>query len=275
MTRPFEPPDEGMELDPMLLEVLAELRGTSRDQRRRAAGRAAVMAAAARGREAARRRPLWRRRAAITALGFAGANLALGGVVALAAGAQPDSVFYGVKRAAEAAKLSLTFDPVDKARLELQLADRRADEAATMARTGHAGLALDAARDATSLVREASATLAANPSVDNEQALAHASAEARARLQQVFAALESGADPGAAEAARGLDSAWSNGLGNGVQGDGGQGHQGQGPGGAAAGSGGGPGGGSSGKGGAPATSPGQSGEHGAGAHGTHTPQPGR
>lgn len=291
MKRPFgmssDPMDEPFELDPLLVSALAEMGETARDPRRSAAGRAAVMAAAARARETALRDarvPRWRRRAAVGALAFAGANLALSGVVALAAGAQPDSVFYGVKRAAEAARLSLTVDPVHKARLELDLAGRRAGEAATMARSGHPGLALDAARDATTLVSEASATLAAHPSPENEQALAHASSEALARLQQVFAALESGADPGAADAARNLDSAWSLGLGPGTDGQRGQGTQGQGPGGAAAGSGGGPGGpagtGGTGKGVPPATPPaatgasGQSGSHGESQHPGHTPPSG-
>lgn len=173
------------------------------------------MAAAASTREARSqsRWARWRRRGVGGALALAGANLVLGGIVAAAAGAQPDSVLYGVKRATEAVKLTLTFDSEDKARLQLQLADRRAAEAETMARTGHAQLALDAARDATSLVEQASAALSANPSVDNEQALAHASAEAMARLTEVFAALENGDDPGAAEAARGLDAEWARGLG--------------------------------------------------------------
>ena len=210
--------DEPFELDPALAAALVDLQGVGRSPRRRASGRAAVMAAAARGRESAAAAGgglRWRRRFAVAALTFSGANLALGGVVALAAGAQPDSILYGIKRATEAAKLSLTFDPVDKARLELQLADRRAAEAAAMAHSGHAGLALDAARDATSLVREAGRTLSDHPSAGNAQALAHASAEARDRLQEVFAALENSDDPGASEAARSLDSAWSHGLGRG------------------------------------------------------------
>jgi uncharacterized protein DUF5667 len=160
----------------------------------------------------------WRRRVAVAAFGFAGAQLALGGVVALAAGAQPDSPLYGLKRAAEEVRLSLTFDPVDKARFELQLASRRVDEAVAMARDGHAQLALTAARDATSLVEEASAALTANPSVANEQALEHASTEAKARLEQVFAALENSSDPGAAEAARSLDDTWQGGLGGAAKG---------------------------------------------------------
>lgn len=281
MTGPLDPRDDL--LDSAVLSVLAEMRGEGRDPQRFTAGRAGVMVAAARARETSAvpvggRWLRWRRRFAITALGFAGANLALGGMVALAAGAQPDSMLYGVKRAAEAAALSLTFDPVDKAKLELQIADRRADEAATMARSGRADLALDAARDATNLVREASATLSANPSVDNQQALTHASAEAMARLQAVFAALENGTDPGAAEAARSLDSAWSNGLGLGITGN--QGHpgtpsQGQGAAGGA-GSGGSPAGGQSSP---PATppvggtvSPSPHGG-GSGGHPTHTPPP--
>jgi len=279
MTRPIDPRDDEI-LDSTVLSVLAELQGEGRDPQRFRAGRAAVMAAAARAREASAeaaggRWLRWRRRVAVGAVGFAGANLALGGVVALAAGAQPDSMLYGVKRAAEAAALSLTFDPVDKAKLELQIADRRAGEAATMARSGRADLALDAARDATNLVRQARATLAANPSVDNEQALAHASAEAMARLQDVFAALENGTDPGAAEAARSLDDAWSNGLGLGITGtQGQQGTEGRGQGtGGAAGDGGTPAGGQS----PPATPPGgqPSGSHtgsgGTGGHPTHTP----
>jgi len=213
MSQKFPPqPDE---LDPALLAALGSLGAEQRDPLRRAAGRAAVMAAAARSREAGAggRWLRWRRRVVVATLGFAGVNVALGGVVALAAGAQPDSLLYGVKRAAEEVKLSLTFDPVDKARLELQLADRRAGEAAAMAHSGHAHLALQAARDATDLVREAGATLTANPSVANEQALQHASDEALGRLREVFAALENGTDPGAAEAARSLDDTWNNGLG--------------------------------------------------------------
>jgi len=210
---PILPYDAGA--DPALVEALAELAGLRRSPSRHAAGRARVMAAAAATRQerAQSRWARWRRRGVGGALALAGANLVLGGIVAAAAGAQPDSVLYGVKRAAEAVKLTLTFDAQDKARLQLELADRRAAEAETMARTGHAQLALDAARDATSLVEQASATLSANPSVENEQAVAHASAEAKARLTEVFAALENGDDPGAADAARGLDAEWARGLG--------------------------------------------------------------
>lgn len=275
-----QPADGG--LDPALLAMLAEAGGAERDPLRRTAGRAAVIAAAASAREATRngswgRR--WRRRVVAGALAVTGANLALGGVVALASGAQPDSILYGVKRATEDVKLGLTFDSVDHARLELQLADRRAAEAATMAASGHAGLALEAARDATDLVRDAGATLAGHPSPENEQALAHASAEALSRLQQVFAALESGGDRGASAAARSLDSAWSHGLGLGIRGEQGAGRQGesQGQGNAAGGSAGGAGGGPNGQGGPPATPPGQGGTHGnsgSGGHGPHTPPPG-
>ena len=232
--------EELLALDSELAAFLRGLSAEGRDPGRSTAGRAAVMAAAARAREtsALGRGPRWRRRFAVAALTFTGANLALGGVVALAAGANPDSILYGVKRAAEAAKLSLTFDPVDKANLELELADRRAAEAAAMTRSGHPGLALDAARDATTLVSEAQETFAAHPSAANSQALAHASAEARARLQEVFAALENGSDPGASEAARSLDAAWGNGLGRGQGstggGSAGAGSQGQGPGGSGA-----------------------------------------
>jgi hypothetical protein len=267
--------------DPELLEVLSELRGVRRDPSRVAAGRAGVMVAAARARSSASVPPMsrllrWRRRGVVAALGLAGANLAVGGVVALAAGAQPDSVLYGVKRAAETAKLSLTFDPQDKARLQLDLADRRAGEAATMAHNGHADLALDAARDATTLVRQAAAALGDHPSAENAQALDHASTEALSRLQEVFAALENGDDPGAAEAARSLDDAWSNGLGHGVQGDGAettpQPSHGAGPADGTGASG--PAGGSSSPAGAPPTQPAASGgEHGGG--GDHGHPPGR
>ncbi len=87
-------------------------------------------------------------------------------------------------------------------------------------------------------MREAQQAFAAHPSAANSQALAHASDEARARLQEVFAALENGSDPGASEAARSLDAAWSNGLGRdqGSAGGGsaGSGSQGQGAGGSGA-----------------------------------------
>jgi Domain of unknown function (DUF5667) len=220
------PPEMFGGLDPDLLDALAGLGDLQRETGRRAAGRAAVMVAAARAREASvtgRWRTGWRRRVAIAAFGVTGVNLALGGVVALAAGALPDSPLYGLKRAAETVRLSLAFDAVDKAHLELDLAERRVDEAVAMAGSGHDQLALDAARDATTLVEEAGATLTANPSVDNEQALAHASDQALTRLEAVFAALENGADPGAAEAARSLDDTWSRGLDNAESGDTGKG----------------------------------------------------
>ena len=212
MSRRFDEDPEV--IDDRLLEALAALGTGGRDPRRRAAGRAAVILAAARARNerADGRLTRWRRRAVGAALGFAGANLVLGGLVALAAGASPTSPLYGIKRAAEAAALTLTLDPQEHAKLQLQIAERRAGEAAEMVREGHPDLALDAARDATELVRAASAALADNPSVENEQAILHASDEALARLQQVFAALENGSDPGAAEAARTLDSNWRHGL---------------------------------------------------------------
>jgi hypothetical protein len=220
MSRRFAPQQLPDDLDPALLDALAGLGDVRRDPGRRAAGRAAVMVAAARARESAvgSRGSRWRRRVAAAAFGVAGAQIALGGVVAMAAGAQPDSPLYGIKRAAEEVRLSLTFDPVDKARLELELASRRVDEAVAMAHSGHAELALTAARDATSLVEEASAALSANPSVANEQALEHASSDARGRLEQVFAALENSSDPGAAQAARSLDHAWQEGLGGAAKG---------------------------------------------------------
>lgn len=220
MSRRMPPvPELPEELDPALLAALTEARELRRDRRRAASGRAAVMIAAARARDAragAGRLARWRRRGVVAGLSLAGANLVVGGLVAMAAGAQPDSFLYGVKRAAEAAKLSLTLDSQDRAHLQLELADRRAAEAQAMAHTGHAGLALDAARDATTLVRQAAATLGEHPSADNAQALQHASGEAMARLEEVFAALENGTDPGAAEAARSLDADWSNGLGHGA-----------------------------------------------------------
>jgi hypothetical protein len=183
------------DIDPGLVDALGQLGAIGRDPRRHTAGRAALMVAAAQRRTVvASHRPAWLRRLTVASLTVAGAGGLLGGLVAASANALPDSPLYGVKRAAEAVELQLTDSNTDRAKLELELVDRRTAEAVAMVERGRSDLAGDAVRDAKPLLADAMAVLADDHSNGAQQALTHASAVAIPRLTVVFQRLEQARD---------------------------------------------------------------------------------
>jgi hypothetical protein len=66
--------------------------------------------------------------------------LAGGGIVAAASNSMPDNPLYQVKLATEQIQLSLTTSPLDKAKLQAKLADRRVTEIINMAQEGNVSL---------------------------------------------------------------------------------------------------------------------------------------
>ena len=98
----------------------------------------------------------------------AGATLVLAGLLAIVAGAllafaanfsTPSSAMYPLKRADENLLLSLTFDRVAKANLEVKLSDERLREAETEAATRHSGKAVQAMSDRFDSLRAAASDL--------------------------------------------------------------------------------------------------------------------
>lgn len=138
------------EPDPRVVEALRALGELGRDPVRREAGRRELLAAVGRARAAGgvpvgraerRHRVVW---AALPAAAIA----ALAGVVVAAGRSLPGSPLYGVERAVEALEVRTTVDAQVRGWLELQNAERRADEAMALSRAGADALAVDSARDA-------------------------------------------------------------------------------------------------------------------------------
>ncbi len=80
--------------------------------------------------------PVWHRKWAVAMTTVLVVLLAGIGTVAASASALPDDALYPVKLAAEQVRVTLAFSDVDKAKLHLQFAERRAGEMTEMARQG-------------------------------------------------------------------------------------------------------------------------------------------
>jgi uncharacterized protein DUF5667 len=128
---------------------LAQLRTPAPETGFRLRARNRMLAAAQRGRSlrrapfnlALRLRPVLVGAAAVAAA----AAVSAGGLTAAAAGSLPGEPLYSVKTAVEGVELRLTLDPQASARLRLQFAQRRLDEAERLARLGRAQEAVDLA----------------------------------------------------------------------------------------------------------------------------------
>jgi len=80
--------------------------------------------------------PIWHRRWATAMTTVLVIMLAGIGTVAASTNALPDETLYPVKLVAEQARVTLAFSEIDRAKLHIQFAERRADEMAEMAHQG-------------------------------------------------------------------------------------------------------------------------------------------
>lgn len=80
--------------------------------------------------------PIWQRRWALAMTAILGFLLIGVGTLAASAYALPDGSLYPVKLAGEQVKVTLAFSDIDKAKLHIQFAERRAGEMVEMARQG-------------------------------------------------------------------------------------------------------------------------------------------
>jgi len=80
--------------------------------------------------------PIWQRRWALAMTAILGFLLIGVGTLAASAYALPDGSLYPVKLAGEQVRMTLAFSDIDKAKLHIQFAERRAGEMVEMARQG-------------------------------------------------------------------------------------------------------------------------------------------
>ncbi len=80
--------------------------------------------------------PIWQRRWALAMTAILGFLLIGVGTLAASAYALPDRSLYPVKLAGEQVRMTLAFSDIDKAKLHIQFAERRAGEMVEMARQG-------------------------------------------------------------------------------------------------------------------------------------------
>ena len=80
--------------------------------------------------------PIWQRRWALAMTAILGFLLISVGTLAASAYALPDGSLYPVKLAGEQVEVTLAFSDIDKAKLHIQFAERRAGEMVEMARQG-------------------------------------------------------------------------------------------------------------------------------------------
>jgi hypothetical protein len=91
-------------------------------------------------------------------------SMLLGGVVFAARDSLPDSPLYGVKRTVEQVQVAVTPNDTRKARVFVQLMDRRALEAAAMLRSGNVQRARETALNYDRILRDAAAAAERVPS---------------------------------------------------------------------------------------------------------------
>jgi hypothetical protein len=116
--------------------------------------------------------PRWRVAALRGAAAMGLIALLVSATVSASAAALPGEPFYGVKRAAEEAQLSLAADGEQRAGLRLELADRRLDEAVKLVAKGDVGRAEETVVAAQAQVEAATAVMTATATAPAVQSLA-------------------------------------------------------------------------------------------------------
>jgi hypothetical protein len=135
-------PEQASELEPLLKTSLVFVQRSSAiqpDAEFKARVHSRLQAVLYAKQEEAERRariPIWHRRWALAMTAILGFLLIGVGTLAASAYALPDESLYPVKLAGEQVRLKLAFSDIDKAKLHIQFAERRAGEMVEMARQG-------------------------------------------------------------------------------------------------------------------------------------------
>jgi hypothetical protein len=135
-------PEQAPELEPLLKTSLVFLRRSSAIQpapefkARLGSQLQAMLYAKQKKAERRARIPIWQKRWALAMTAILGFLLISVGTLAASAYALPDGSLYPIKLAEEQVKVTLAFSDIDKAKLHIQFAGRRAGEMVEMARQG-------------------------------------------------------------------------------------------------------------------------------------------
>lgn len=135
-------PEQAPELEPLLKTSLVFMQRSSAIQpapefkERVHSQLQAMLYAKQKKAERRARIPIWQRRWALAMTAILGFLLISVGTLAASAYALPDGSLYPVKLAGEQVKVTLAFSDIDKAKLHIQFAERRAGEMVEMARQG-------------------------------------------------------------------------------------------------------------------------------------------
>lgn len=135
-------PKQAPELEPLLKTSLVFMQRSSAIQpppefkERLGSQLQAMLYAKQKKAERGARIPIWQRRWALAMTAILGFLLISVGTLAASAYALPDGSLYPVKLAGEQVKVTLAFSDIDKAKLHIQFAERRAGEMVEMARQG-------------------------------------------------------------------------------------------------------------------------------------------
>lgn len=135
-------PEQAPELEPLLKTSLVFMQRSSAIQpapefkARLGSQLQAMLYAKQKKAERRARIPIWQRRWALAMTAILGFLLIGVGTLAASAYALPDGSLYPVKLAEEQVKVTLAFSDIDKAKLHIQFAERRAGEMVEMARQG-------------------------------------------------------------------------------------------------------------------------------------------
>ena len=141
---------------------------------------------------AARIARLGQRRRMVIASAFVGASLGLGSVTSASASALPGEALYPVKRATEQVELAFHRRPADRGAFQLELAERRLDEARQLSAggPGSAELAKQSLSDFEEAAAAGTATLMAAFREDHERTSMVVLNRFTARTDEVLKALE-------------------------------------------------------------------------------------
>ncbi len=135
-------PEQSPELEPLLKTSLVFMQRSSAIQpapefkARLGSQLQAMLHAKQKKAERRARIPIWQRRWALAMTAILGFLLIGVGTLAASAYALPDGSLYPVKLAGEQVKVTLALSDIDKAKLHIQFAERRAGEMVEMARQG-------------------------------------------------------------------------------------------------------------------------------------------